>query len=50
MGEVACGETVLGRHLGARDGTPTIISPTLQTEKKKKDSEKSLAQGHLAGK
>ena len=35
MGEVACGETVLGRHLGARDGTPTIISPTLQTEKKK---------------
>lgn len=31
-GEVTCGETVLGRYLGARDGTPTIISPTLQTK------------------
>lgn len=48
MGEVTCGETVLGRHLGARVGHLLLLVPLCR--QKKKDSEKSLAQGHLAGK
>lgn len=32
-GKWVSGETVLGRHLGARDGASIIISPVLQMKK-----------------